>query len=528
MQTLRRRNFWIVAALLAAITLLHYGSPQVRLLPFSAYPLERHAVERILFLLPIAAATFAFGQRGGLATLGMAALAMFPRVLLLSPSPADALAETAAVIVVGGFVVWAIESQAREKRLRQELSIRLQRAYDRLQTLYDSAQTVDSTLDLPSVLDRLVESTARAMGVRGCSIRLLDETGKRLNVESVFGLSESYVKKGDLVLDQNPLAREVLSGRVIAIGDVATDGRLQYPAAASAEGIRSMLSAPLIGRRGPLGLIRAYSTEPDHFTDGDASFLAAMASQGSIAIENAMTYAALGKLDEMKSRFVLTVTHELRSPVGVVTSLLRTLKDGYAGAISEEQRDIITRVQQRADLLQTLIDDLLDLAAGKSALATEERIPLKWSDTVEEVLKRFGAPAGEKNLKLSFSCECGERGAVVSATREGLDRILTNLVSNAVKYTPTGGSVSLCLRRTDGEAVLDVADTGIGIPQESLTHLFEEFYRAPNARAQHKQGTGLGLAITRDLVTRFGGRISVASKLGEGTQFTVTLPLVES
>ncbi|MCL4395978.1 MAG: sensor histidine kinase [Chloroflexi bacterium] len=140
----------------------------------------------------------------------------------------------------------------------------------------------------------------------------------------------------------------------------------------------------------------------------------------------------------------------------------------------------------------------------------------------------MSAPANEKNLKLSFNCECGAREAVVSATREGLDRILTNLVSNAIKCTLPGGSVSLRLRRTDGEAELDVADTGIGIPAQALPHLFEEFYRAPNARAQHKQGTGLGLAITRDLVMRFGGRISAATAPGEGTRFTVTLPAVRT
>ncbi|MCL4395979.1 MAG: hypothetical protein M1482_14450 [Chloroflexi bacterium] len=173
--------------------------------PLASYPLERHAAERILFLLPVALATFAFGQDGGLCALAAAAIAMAPRVVLISPYPTDALVETAAVTLVGGFVVWAIETQAREKRLRQELSLRLERANDRLQTLNESAQNINSTLDLASVLGRMAESTARAMGVRGCSIRLLDESGHRLNVQAVFGLSEAYVKKGDLVLDQNPL-----------------------------------------------------------------------------------------------------------------------------------------------------------------------------------------------------------------------------------------------------------------------------------------------------------------------------------
>jgi signal transduction histidine kinase len=522
----RSGNFWIIVALLAGITFLHYFSPQVRSIPLSPYSLERHAVERIAFLLPVAVAAFAFGQVGGLITLAVTLFMMLPRAILISPSPADSVLETAAVAIVGYFVVWAIETQAREKRLRQDLSQRLERAYSRLQTLYDSAQTANSTLELQQVLGRLVQSTAAAMGVRGCSIRLLDETGKRLNVTAVFGLSEAYVKKGDLVLDQNPLAREVLAGGVIAIGDVTTDGRLQYHAQAIAEGIRSMLSAPLLGKRGPLGLIRAYSTELNHFTEDDAAFLTAIASQGSIAIENAMAYQALGKLDQMKSRFVLTVTHELRSPVSVVRSLLRTLSAGYAGTIAEAQRDLIARALRRADFLQTLIDDLLDLAAGKSELrVSEERVTVRLGEAVEDVLRRFQILAEEKQTTLDWRGECGDHPIRVSATKEGVDRILNNLLSNAIKYTPPGGHVSVRLRRDDGNAHLEIADSGIGIPEEALPHLFEEFYRAPNAKSQEKEGTGLGLAITRDLVVRYGGRIDVQSKIGEGTTFTVVLPI---
>ncbi len=511
--------------MLVVVTALYYFSPQVRALPLMPYPLERHAVERIIFLLPVAGAAFVFGQTGGLITLVLITLILLPRAVWLSPSPADAVLETIAVALVGSFIVWAIETQAREKRLRQELSQRLERAYDRLQSLYDSAQTVNSTLDLQRVLDQLVQSTAEVMRVRGCSIRLLDETGKRLNVAAVYGLSEIYVKKGDLVLEQNPLAREVLAGQVIAIEDITRDTRLQYPAQAIAEGIRSMLSAPILGKRGPVGLIRAYSTDLDHFTQDDATFLTAIASQGSIAIENALAYQALDKLDQMKSRFVLTVTHELRSPVSVVRSLLRTLRASYAGTLTPGQDDLVARALRRTDFLQTLIDDLLDLAAGKSEFrASEERVEISLGEAIEDVVRRFQVPAEEKRIALDACCESNAESIRVLATKEGIDRILNNLVSNAIKYTPTGGRVIMRLQRMDGEARLQVEDTGIGIPEDALPHLFEEFYRAPNAKSQEKEGTGLGLAIARDLVLRYGGRIDAQSKVGTGTMFTITLP----
>jgi signal transduction histidine kinase len=115
----------------------------------------------------------------------------------------------------------------------------------------------------------------------------------------------------------------------------------------------------------------------------------------------------------------------------------------------------------------------------------------------------------------------------VWGTEGGLDRIFTNLVSNAVKYTPPGGSITITVRQANGQAQVDVADTGIGIPQEALSHLFQEFYRAPNAKKSDQVGTGLGLAIVRELVGRYGGQIDVESTVEQGSLFTVTFPILE-
>lgn len=432
----------------------------------------------------------------------------------------------ASAMFVSAYLASTINDRLRTReREVVDLSENLQRAYDRLQTLYDSAQAITSTLELQQVLDRICQRTADAMEVRACSIRLLDETGTKLTVASVYGLSDAYVKKGDLILDENPLARQVLAGHVVTIADVRNDTRLQYPSHALAEGILSMLSAPLLGKRGPIGLIRAFSTEPSHFTDEDASFLTAMASEGSIAIENAIAYRALSHLDEMKSKFVLTVTHELRSPVGVVRSLLRTLEDGYTGPLTDGQRNIVNRVLHRAAYLQTLIDDLLDLAAGKIDLKHwEEHGAVQLDEAVTRVIARYETEAREKGLLLEYRTA---GPVMIIATPEGVDRILDNLVSNAVKYTPGGGSISVTLSTENDMARVEVADTGIGIPEASLGNLFQEFYRAPNAKAQVKEGTGLGLAITKELVARYGGKITFQSEVGEGTTFVVTLPLAE-
>ncbi len=432
----------------------------------------------------------------------------------------------------GTALVAAYLTSTIHERLRQReeqivrLTKSLQKASTQLQTLNEGARVVGSTLDLPQVLDRLVKSTAEAMGVHACSIRLLDKTGHKLDPVAVYGLSRAYLDKGPVDLEANPLAREVLSGKIVNISDALSSPLLQYPEEARQEGIQSMLSAPLVGKIGPLGILRAYAVEPARFTPDDEAFLAAIAAQGSIAIENALAYQAVEQLDMVKSQFIRTVTHELRSPVSVTRSLLRNIVAGYAGQVTEQQLDILSRASRRVDFLQKLIDDLLDLAEGKTEIRLHEQYePIPLEQVIQQVIKRYEVPAQEKNITIHWKDGTAGSETLVLATPEGLDRIFNNLVSNAIKYTPAGGGVKILLSSKGNEAQVIVEDTGIGIPEEAMGSLFEEFYRAPNAKALEREGTGLGLTIVKDLVERFGGRISLQSTVDIGTQFTIILPV---
>jgi signal transduction histidine kinase len=395
----------------------------------------------------------------------------------------------------------------------------------RLQVLNKGARTISSTLELTEVLNLLVKNTAEVMNVQACSIRLLDKSEQRLEALAVYGLSQAYLDKGPIELENSPLDRKVLEGTIVNVPDVTKSSLLQYPEWAVQEAIYSMLSAPLLGKNKSLGILRAYSHEKNHFNENDESFLAAIAAQGSIAIENAIAYEAIEALEATKNTLVRTFTHELRSPVGVIHSLLRNITDGYAGDLTPLQRDLLERAIRRTDFLQELIDDLLDLSTGKLQEKSAEVLePLSLDAILQRVAKRFEIPAHEKGLELLYKKESVDNDTLVMATSEGLDRVFNNLVSNAVKYTPTGGSIRIGLTTSDDEACITVEDTGIGIPADAIPHLFTEFYRAPNAKDVESKGTGLGLAIVKDTVTRFGGRVSVESKLGAGACFTVMFP----
>ncbi len=524
----------IVADWIAMILLIHYSggieSPAIMFLLL-------HTILAAILLSP--KETFVAATIPSLLMIGLAAMeynGFVPHVAVKGLLPSTLYQNLNYILGVLSFFIctmcvsaYLVTRTTRRLRIREsemlQLSHELQEAYRRLQTLYESGQAVTSTLELQEVLDRLTQSTAEVMKTKGCTIRLLQEAGTSLCLVSTFGLSEEYLQKGCLLVNQNPLVREVLSGKIITVGDIAKEDRLQYPMEALAEGFKSTLTAPLLGHDGPLGIIRVYCTSQMCFTEDDEHFLSTVASQGSIAIQNAMAYQAMQNLEEAKRKFILMVTHELRSPVSVVRSLLRTITGGYAGELSTLQLDLTQRALRRADFLQTLIDDLLDLAAEKTGFKIQEKIEaVDLAGILNKVIERYSIPAEEKKISIITNIDQAQP-FLIQANSAEIDRAINNIISNAIKYTPEEGKVNINLSHSTLNAKLDIADSGIGIPKDALPHLFEEFYRASNAKAQIKEGTGLGLIITKDIVTRYDGTIQVSSEEGKGTVFTILLPL---
>jgi GAF domain-containing protein len=209
--------------------------------------------------------------------------------------------------------------------LSMAISRRLRRREDQLAALYRSLQATTSTLEPAEVLNRLAEATAQALGCKAAAIRLLDRTGSFLEWAGVYGLSDQYRGSEPIEMAKSPIDQEVLAGKAVLVTEPAQDMRLRAPLEVAAEGIHSILNAPLSGRRGVIGVLRAYGGAGHRFSQDDAEFLAAIAAQGSVAIENAQTYHLLHDLDRDKSEFVRIVSHELRSPVNVAGSLLRLL-----------------------------------------------------------------------------------------------------------------------------------------------------------------------------------------------------------
>ena len=232
----------------------------------------------------------------------------------------------------------------------------------------------------------------------------------------------------------------------------------------------------------------------------------------------------MARLSEFKSRYTFIVAHELRAPVGGAQSLLRTLTRGFVGDLTAKQREILQRIETRLDQLLALINDLLDLAESKTMIADEPLQPVALTSILQKVVEQYTVEAEQKQIALH--CELPAEEMLVQATEAGLVRVFTNLVSNAVKYTPAGGEICVRLETTSPDDVaVRIRDTGIGIPADALPHIGEEFYRAENARHSRISGTGLGLSIVRQLVDACGGSLVIESKEGKGSTFIIKLPV---
>lgn len=225
---------------------------------------------------------------------------------------------------------------------------------------------------------------------------------------------------------------------------------------------------------------------------------------------------------EMKSQFVSTVSHELRTPLTSIRESVIIVLGEVAGRINKDQHHFLDIAKRNIDRLSRLIDDILDfqkLNAGKMRLDLQENAIEK---TVEDGLNTMRPYAQKRGIDLSIVYEPNLPTIAFDADR--IIQIVTNLISNGIKFTPEGGHVTVSILRREEHLAIQVSDTGFGIPKESLPRIFERFYRVPRPGKEIK-GTGLGLAIVNNIVTGHGGRIDVESQLHKGTTFTVLLPL---
>lgn len=229
------------------------------------------------------------------------------------------------------------------------------------------------------------------------------------------------------------------------------------------------------------------------------------------------------KLEKMRSEFVANVSHELKSPLTSIRGFIETLKSVDDKKTRDKFLDIIYEESER---LTRLISDILTLSEleNKDTTINFEKVDIdKGINDIVDIMKPI---AQNKNISIKYKNMYGKNDVYINGDRDKFKQMIINLIDNGIKYTNDGGFVDIILNVNNKNAEITIKDNGIGIPEEHIPRLFERFYRVDKARSRNQGGTGLGLAIVKHILLLFKGNISVDSRVGVGTSFKITLPLL--
>ncbi len=232
---------------------------------------------------------------------------------------------------------------------------------------------------------------------------------------------------------------------------------------------------------------------------------------------------AFKELDELKSNFVQMVSHELRSPLSAIKQILAVILEGMAGELNEKQRELLDRSQVRIQGLLDLINDLLNLARIESRCTFEHQAALNLREVLERVVGLM-RPRAESN-RIEMKMEIAEELPSIQADPRSMEELFSNLIGNAINYSPNGGEVVVSAFHRGNCIEASVRDTGLGMSREEIPKIFEKFYRIRDPEAREVIGTGLGLAIVKGIIESHKGHIEVESQPGKGSCFRVLLPI---
>lgn len=311
---------------------------------------------------------------------------------------------------------------------------------------------------------------------------------------------------------------EYLSEDMLNAADITADRR----DAVRALGITSFMIVPLRTRRGTTGAITFVSAESQRrFTDVDLRFAETVADRAAVAIENAWAFEEVRTANRLKDEFLAMLSHELRTPLNAILGYTRMLK---TGAVPPDRHEsALAVIERNGTILAQILEDLLDVSRIVSGKLRMEVRPIDLAPVITDAVGTIRPAADAKGITLKVDVSAG--GLMLNADRDRLQQVLWNLLNNAVKFTPAGGTIRIEAAATERAIEVVVSDTGRGIPPALLPHIFERFMQVDTRPGREHRGLGLGLSIARHLVEMHGGTIAADSEgEGRGSTFRVTLP----
>ena len=416
------------------------------------------------------------------------------------------------------------ELRQKNEILRQhehELRERVRVATSQMTSLYEVGKEIGANLDLDRRLAVICNRAAAMSGARGALVYLRELESDAYVPAAAYGVALAAGDPGGraFVSGQGFLGRSVRDQVALREEIAPEHSALAFPGVADA--CRNAITVPLVDENQVLGLL-AVVDKPDGFTGEDESFLTLFASQSAIALRNSQLYEHTRSLDRLKSEFVAVVSHEIRTPLTSVKGAVELLADEHYFRNSEQQVKLLTIAHANAERLLVLINDILDFSRLESSSLPMSLELQRVEPIVTQITQNLRTQLEERRIQLETVLSPELPDVMIDGVR--IAQVLTNLMSNAIKFSPPGGRIEVTAEPWNGVVRVGVRDQGEGITPQDLPKLFRKFSQIDSSATRKAGGAGLGLVICKGIVEQHGGEIAVESTPGQGSTFYFTLP----
>ncbi len=439
--------------------------------------------------------------------------------------------------ILGGQIAVAIENARLFERTQQEIAERkrmeeeLRRRNEELMTLNAITATIGRSLDLDHILNATLDKVLEAIDIDAGWIQLLDEEAGVLSLVVHRGFSPEMAEETKTIkLGESMTGKVAQSGQPIVVDKVSEDPRLNMETGRR-EGLHAFAGVPIKSKDKVLGVLGVFSRSPRQLSPQEVQLLTAIGHQIGVAIENvrlaeqASEIEILRELNRLRSELIANVSHELRTPLGLIKIFCTTLLREDVEFDRKTQREFLHDIEQEADKLETIVDNLLDLSRMEDRRLRLDKRPTDVGQLAREVMEAIKLEMETQLTEHRFVHDFPPDPLVATVDPKRIEQVLRNLLNNAIKYSPEGGTITVQGRGDERQILVSVSDQGMGIPSEDLERVFERFYRVENELSRRVRGAGLGLAVCRGIVEAHGGHIWVESTLGVGSTFYFTLPV---